>query len=78
MEWIHSSWIKVYRDDSRDTNRLQTHREKLYRLYRRFFLFLKIFLVKHETDYVPVPRLEKRVEYIPVDRYDEHVDYVPV
>ncbi|CAK62655.1 unnamed protein product (macronuclear) [Paramecium tetraurelia] len=34
--------------------------------------------VKHETDYVPVPRLEKRVEYIPVDRYDEHVDYVPV
>jgi len=30
-----------------------------------------LFKVKHDTDYVPIPRLEKRVEYIPVDRYEE-------
>jgi hypothetical protein len=40
--------------------------------------FIIYSIVKHETDYIPVPRLEKRVEYIPVDRYDEKVDYMPV
>jgi len=29
-------------------------------------------------DYVPVPRIERRVEYVPVERYDERVEYMPV
>ena len=34
--------------------------------------------VRHETDYVPVSRVEKRTEYVPVDRYETKTDYVPV
>ena len=34
--------------------------------------------IEHVRDYMPVPRLEKRVEMIPIERYDEKVDYQPV
>lgn len=52
--------------------------EKSYTDYIEGQLLYVNLIVKHETDYVPVPRMEKRVEYIPVDRYEEHVDYMPV
>lgn len=35
-------------------------------------------VVKHETEYQPIPRLEKYIEHIPVERYNEYVDYMPV
>lgn len=34
--------------------------------------------IKHEIDYLRVPRLEKKIEYVPVEKYETVYDLEPV
>ncbi|CAD8087989.1 unnamed protein product [Paramecium primaurelia] len=70
-----NSWVERIPVEQRYTEYVPEQRIEYKPVERRYTDYVEI---EHYRDYVPVPRLERRVEYVPIERYDEAVDYVPV